>query len=184
MSGHACIRTSSNTGGGDMHRFGLQTVNTQEKTSCATCFVCCRSVQCCTDVGHAGIAWLLTFSIYCALPCFCLKCEDLSNTAAAHFPVWSWGSWTRFAFAQAWSLLHLIRTLPEYTKKHATILVSTTDGQSLLCPGQDPWFENTLNSNQWHEVCISLFLSLVLSLFLCSYPNSGGLWSLFHLVFS
>lgn len=160
-----------------MHRVGLQTVNTQEKTSCATCFVCCRSVQCCTDVGHTGIAWLLTFNIYCALPCFCLKCEDLSNTAAAHFPVWSWGSWTLFACAKARLLLHLIRTLPEYTKNMRPFFqeVSATDGQSLLYPGQDPWCENTSNSNQRHEVCISLFLSLVLSLFLCSYPNSGGL---------
>lgn len=104
-----------------MHRVGLQTVSTQEETSCATCFVCCRSVQCGTDVGPADVAWLLTFNIYCALPCFCLKCEDLSDTTAVHFPVWSWVSWTRFARARAQLLLHLIRTLPEYTE---TMLVT------------------------------------------------------------
>lgn len=156
-----------------MHRVGLQTVNTQEKTSCGPCFVCCKSVQRCTDVGHAGVAWLLTFNIYCALPCFYLNCEDLSNTTATHFPVWSWRSWTLFVRARL--LLHLIRTLPEYTETMWPFFeeVSTTDGQSFLYPGQDPWCENTLNSYQRHEVCISLFLHLVLSLFLRSCPNIG-----------
>lgn len=112
----------------------------RKKTSCATCFVCCRSVQCCTDVGHAGVAWLLTFNIYCALPCFCLKSEDLSNTIAAHFRVWSWGSWTRFVRARAPLLLHLICTLPEYTETMRPFFqeVSITDGQSFLYPGQTP----------------------------------------------